>query len=475
MSNNELDDPFALPTDPQNDLPTTDYSDDFHDQGFDTPVENQGFVPQEDHFPEEPAGQVFESEAMEAPLGANQSAATPADQASAQPKPFLKTPLGMVICGVAALGIVGVGVTAYSVANPPGDDVAETSGEFTPPPTNHEPAPEADFGAGQQEPVVAAEAREVVKQTPAAPAKTAAQLLNLTEVKTTEVAPAEVQPAPVQMIPEPVATAREDELKKQIAEQQQTTEELQKNNASLTQALSKLSKVVEKSREDQILLSEQVSELKEKLKPAAQPVVAQATSPTQAPAGTSDAPVAAATASANPLTEGRTRIPGLQVVNTTSNGDMSIVKKVSNGRVFTMFKGETIGTVRGNFKITAVLEKGSLLLLGDKYYIDTVAEEWSSAKASPAAQQKPEPKVEAKKPAPKREVQPKSKPVSAAQCNKYTLNAVYDAGKSFGIVSSSGDFNSYKVGDNMPGIGAVKGLNAAGNLNVGDCTIESVY
>lgn len=480
MSTNELDDPFAIPstpTDEQQDQFSNEYTDDFSND-FSDPTQNddQPFLQTDDHFPEEPAQELAADQ--EPHYGDAQVNSEQATQAPAQPKPFLKTPFGMAICGVAVLGVVGVGVTAYKVTNPPmSDDLADTSSEVTAAPVKHDPAPEVDFGGGQQEPIVSAEAREV--KPAVAAEKTAAQVLNLTEVKPQGV---ESLPAPVQAVvpvsaalPEVASSAREDELKKLIAEQQQTTEDLQKTNAALTQALSKLSKVVEKSREEQIVLSEQVVEIKESLKPAAKPVVAQATSPSGAPSGTSDSP---ATAPANPLTDGRTRIPGLQIVNTTPNGDMSIVKKISNGRVFTMFKGENIGTVRGNFKITAVLEKGSLLLLGDKYYIDTVAEEWSSSsKAAP--EPKPEPKAEAKKAPVKREPQSKpeakAKPTPVAQCRKFTLNAVYDAGKSFGVVSNSGDFNSYKVDDNMPGVGVVKGLDAAGNLIAGDCVIESVY
>ncbi|WP_408601333.1 hypothetical protein [Pseudomonas sp. PLMAX] len=478
MSTNELDDPFDIPTTPAENQ-HDEFGAEFADEYSDTPQnDDQAFLQSDDHFPDEPVSD-FEPD-QSAQHDETQAHNAPANQVPAQPKPFLKTPFGMAICGVAVLGVVGVGVTAYKVTNPPmSEDMTDSSSEVTPAPVKHDPAPEVDFGGGQQEPVVSAEAREV-KPAVVTPEKSAAQVLNLTEVKPQgfETVPVAVQVAPVPVPLPPVVSAHEEELKKLIAEQQQTTEELQKNNAALTQALSKLSKVVEKSREAQIVLSEQVVEIKESLKPAAKPVVAQATSPSAAPAGTNDTP--AAVAPANPLTEGRTRIPGLQVVNTTPNGDMSIVKKVSNGRVFTMFKGENIGTVKGNFKITEVLEKGSLLLLGDKYYIDTVAEEWSSSsKAAAAPEPKPEPKAEAKKAPVKREVQPKpevkAKPTPVAQCRKFTLNAVYDAGKSFGVVSSAGDFNSYKVGDNMPGVGVVKGLDGAGNLNAGDCVIESVY
>lgn len=478
MSTNELDDPFAIPTTPAENQ-HDEFGTEFTDEYSETPNNEQAFLQDDDHFPEEPVAD-YQPDALLPQHDDTQATNVQANQTPAQPKPFLKTPFGMAICGVAVLGVVGVGVTAYKVTNPPmSEEMADSSSEVATAPVKHEPAPEVDFGGGQQEPVVSAEAREV-KPAVVTSEKTAAQVLNLTEVKPqgVETVPVAVQAAPVPApLPEVVVSAREDELKKLIAEQQQTTEELQKTNAALTQALSKLSKVVEKSREEQIVLSEQVVEIKESLKPAAKPVVAQTTSPSAAPAGSSDAQAAAP---ANPLTEGRTRIPGLQVVNTTPNGDMSIVKKVSNGRVFTMFKGENIGTVKGNFKITEVLEKGALLLLGDKYYIDTVAEEWSSpSRAAAAPEAKPEPKPEVKKASVKREAQPKpevkAKPTPVAQCRKFTLNAVYDAGKSFGVVSTSGDFNSYKVGDNMPGVGVVKGLDGAGNLNAGDCVIESVY
>ena len=478
MSTNDLDDPFDIPStnaDAQQDEFDGQFADDFEPSTEDT----SGFPPNDDFFdPESPSDLASEAFAQD---DGQQATNTQGNQAPAQPKPFLKTPFGMAICGVAVLGVVGVGVTAYKVTNPPmSQDLAgDSPSEVITTHVSSVPAAEVDFGGGLEEQVVSAEAREV-KPAVLAPAKTVAQVLNLSEVKPQGV---EMSPAPVEVVPSPTAltdisvSAREDELKKLIAEQQQTTEELQKTNATLTQALSKLSMVVEKSREAQIVLSEQVGEIKESLKPAAKPVVAQTSSNSAAPSGMSDSPVAAIATVGNPLTEGRTRIPGLQVVNTTPNGDMSIVKKLANGRVFTMFKGEKIGTVKGNFPITAVLEGGSLLLLGDKYYIDTVAEEWSSSRTSAKPDPKPEPEV--KRAPVKREAlskpEAKVKQTPVAQCRKFTLNAVYDAGKSFGVVSSSGDFNSYKVGDNMPGVGVVKGLDGSGNLNAGDCVIESVY
>lgn len=404
-----------------------------------------------------------------------------AEQQQSQPqqaaqKSFLKTPFGIAVVGIATAAVVGVGVAGFRLTQG-GDEVDINAAVLPANPTGEVAAGEVDFG-GAREPVVAAEAKEVLHE---AQPQTAAQVLNLAKPAPQPSAQAMLdnQPSPT---PAPVSApalgaavspeflAEQDELKKQLQEQKATSEELSKTVAALNQSLSRLSTVVEKGRESDILLTEQVKAISDQLessKAPAAPVVAAEPGKAQAE------PAKAVAENANPKAAGRARIPGLHVVDSTSSGKMVVVKKVSNGRVFTMFQGELINTPKGQFRVNEVLEDGSLLLVGDIYYIDRVAEDYAEVRRAAKPQPEPKKAVEPKREAPAKAPEPKAAKISVLK--NYTLNAVYGGGKSFGVVTNTGDFKTLKVGDSVQGIGTVQGLDTNGNLKVGNSIIESVY
>jgi hypothetical protein len=399
-----------------------------------------------------------------------------------QPKPFLKSPLGIAVMGLATLGVVGIGVAGYRSTQ--GHAVEDDQGSRQVASTKAEvPAGEVDFGAAADN-TVAGEAREVIHNVaPVNAPKTAAQVLNMAQPVVEPVEPAHAPtPTPTPVVAtaiSPELLAEHDALKKRVEEQQATNEELTKSVTSINQALARLSAVVEKNGEDEILLGEQVKAISDKLeviKPTVAPV-APVVTPEAVNAEGEPAKVVAA--NVNPKVEGRVRVPGLKVLDSTASGHMVVIKRVSNGRVYTMFEGELINTPKGQYRVNEVLDNGTLLLIGEKYYIDTTVDEESEGRRAPQAKPQPEPKkvVEAKREAPAKPVQDKPKVVKSSVMKNYTLNAVYgnDNDKSFGVVTNNGDFKTFKVGENVQGVGVVEGLDSDGNLKVGNFVIESVY
>jgi len=394
-------------------------------------------------------------------------------------KSFLKTPFGIAVAGIATAAVVGVGVAGFRLMQG-GEEVDINAAVLPANPTGEVAAGEVDFG-GAREPVVAAEAKEVV---PDAQPQTAAQVLNLSKPASQPSAQVMLDsqahsptPAPVSApaLGAPVSPeflVEQDELKKQLQAQKATSEELSKNVAALNQSLSRLSTMVEKGRESDILLTEQVKAISDQLesnKAPAAPVVAAEPGKVQ----TEPAKAVAENANPHPKAAGRVRIPGLHVVDSTSSGKMVVVKKVNNGRVFTMFQGELINTPKGQFRVNEVLDDGSLLLVGDIYYIDRIVEDYAEVRRAAKPQPEPKKAVEAKREAPAKATEPKVAKISVLK--NYTLNAVYGGGKSFGVVTNTGDFKTLKIGDSVQGIGTVQGLDANGNLKVGNSIIESVY
>lgn len=175
---------------------------------------------------------------------------------------------------------------------------------------------------------------------------------------------------------------------------------------------------------------------------------------------------------------GRQRIPDLQVIETSQNGEMSIVKKGSNGRVFTLFKGETINWGGNKKQVTGIEKDGSIVHVGDNFYIDKVLE---SPKAPvKATEPSAEPRKSSVEPR-KSSSEVRKAPVKEAKAAVtrsaagYTLNAVYEGSNAFGIVNNKNEFKTYKIGEQVDNLGAVVGLNEDGDLKVGNTVIKSVY
>lgn len=159
-----------------------------------------------------------------------------------------------------------------------------------------------------------------------------------------------------------------------------------------------------------------------------------------------------------------TRLPDLIVVDKSANGEMLIIKKLSNGRVFTMFKGENIITPYGRFKISEVDSEDNRLIVGDKYYID----DKTPPAVKPVARRAP-----AAKPAPKKVAD--KKPAEPTVSKTLSLSAVFDNGTKFGVVDSKGEFKVYKIGDRIPGAGIITGLDDKGQLKSGTVLIPSEF
>jgi polyhydroxyalkanoate synthesis regulator phasin len=166
--------------------------------------------------------------------------------------------------------------------------------------------------------------------------------------------------------------------------------------------------------------------------------------------------------------KGRKRVGGLLVTDVSRSGEMSVIKRPSTNRVFTLFTGEVLNLPQGRQVVGEVLEQGNVVLLGTDYFIDRTLD------PIPTAKPRPTKSTAAKKSAPAEPRQPKA-PDEPKVISGYSLNAIYDAEKSFGIINSKGDFEAVTKGQSIKGLGTVKGLDSQGNLLVGDGVIRSVY
>jgi hypothetical protein len=482
--NDDFKDPFA------------DFNDGFDKDGLDDDLDDfanldnpeflaEGELPAGDGFDEygEPiisapvnAHESYDNEQYEQPAAAPAPRAAAASQAPVQPKPFLKTPVGMFAVGAGALMVCAVGAIGYSTLgakDQPLPALPEANNDLNVP-----RAGDPTFNAKTQ-PTTSSAAVLVEHKPVSKPA------LNLAE---SDVAtpPAKLESAPpVQLQSVPGGSVDEiNRLKAALSHQHEETEELKSVVATMSQGIAKISLVVEKDHAEQSAIREQLESLNKQLMEAPAPAAAPAKVAVQ-PANKGSTPAPAEVAKTepqkagttqNPQAGGRYRLPGLKVVEATESGKMSVVSKTSNGRVYTLFKGEKLGTPRGSFPVTEIKEDGFLIFVGDKYYIDRVAED--KPVAVPVEAAKPVERAPAPS-KPSRSSRSKDKASTAssapAQSTSYTLNAVYENGNAFGLVNSNGDFKSYKLGDDVPGLGRITGLDANGNLKAGDTTIKSLY
>lgn len=473
--------------------PFADLDDGFGDDGFGMLDDGLGdqSAPQQEFAGEMPLNDSGDFDEFGDPIVHEQAAPTYAEQpqqqeyvapaAVAQPtdaKPFLKTPIGMasVGAGVVVLGLVGyVGISAMGG---PGETLTEAA------PPGPEPlvpvAGDPNFNANTQP--TQSSAAVITEPMPARRLPSPSEQL----------AGASPSPIPVDVgeqnlgqkqvlntsgLEENSTISASDEvarLKSALSHQKDETESLKTAIASLTQGMSKLSAYAEKDHEEQVQIKEQLEALSKRFDEPAKAEVAAVTLPaSKAPVTVNvDSQKAVAKAAGdqpNPGAPGRYRLPGLKVIEATESGKMAVVTKAANGRTFTLFKGERLGTPRGSMKVTEVKEDGFLILVGDIYYIDKVSEDKPDA-APVVVKPKPEKPV-------RKAVASKPKAVTSpsVDTSAYTLNAVYDSGRSFGLVNASGDFKSYRVGDELPGVGKITGLDDNGNLNAGNKVIKSLY
>lgn len=414
-----------------------------------------------------------------------QSAQPEAQSQAVEPKPFLKTPVGMIAAGAGTLMLCVVGTVGYnSLTESPQPLPA------LPEANNDEVAPRAgdpNFNAKTQP--VAASMAVIVEPKPVVK-----PVINQVEPEVSPQALPTLKAGVDQAnLPSVQSNGSSEELarvKTALARQHEETQELKSVVASLSQGISKLSDFAEKDHVEQVALREQLGALSKQLAeastPAPAPVVA--TKPAAVPQpvtkvaanGAGDAAKAEQSKVAstqNPRAEGRFRLAGLKVVEATESGKMAVVSKTSNGRVYTLFQGEKLGTPRGSLPVTEIKDDGFLIFVGDKYYIDRVVEEKPAAApvgATPAQARTPAPSK------PSRASRSKERSTSApasgsSKSTTYTLNAVYDNGNAFGLVNAEGDFKSYKMGEEVPGAGRITGIDENGNLKAGDTVIKSLY
>lgn len=401
----------------------------------------------------------------------------------AESKPFLKTPIGMASAGA---GIVVLGLVGYvgsKMIGGSGETLSESYPQSSQPaaPVAGDPNYNASTLPTQSAAAVVTEPKPVIKPLPAP----VPQELPAAQQVAPGEAPSRLHASDLEEAPVVSSADEVSRLKAALSHQRDETAELKTALASLTQGISKLSAYAEKDHAEQVVLKEQVEVLTKRLEDTAKaPVASEAD--VSLPASkkpvtvNTDATKAeqakAVSTTANPNAPGRYRLPGVKVVEATESGKMAIITKGSNGRMFTVFKGERLGTPRGSMTVTEVKDEGFLIFVGDKYYIDKVSED----KPEPAPVQS----ARAAQPAPA--AQPTKRAVAAAKqkskaavvsstSTTYTLNAVYDGGKSFGLVNSEDEFKSYRIGDELPGAGRITGLDANGNLKAGDKVIKSLY
>lgn len=433
------------------------------------------------------AGKQEQEQAYAAPAPAGKS---PVEQGGA--KPFLKTPIGMasVGAGVVVLGLVGfVGIKSMG-----GSDEIPT--ELAPGPEPLVPvAGDPNFNANTQPTQSSAAVMtepKPMKRLPTPAEQLAGATHAPTPVAVDQQVPEPAQKLQIAALDEAPVISTPDEvarLKSALGHQREETENLKTAMASLTQGISKLSAYAEKDHQEQTQIKEQLEALAKRFDEGPKPPVAEVVMPSAKPPVTVNVDASKASGKpavipadapadqlANPNAPGRYRLPGLKVIEATESGKMAVVTKASNGRTFTLFKGERLGTPRGSMKVSEVKEDGFLILVGDMYYIDKVSQE--KPDFAPLVPVKKVVKAEAEKPAKatRRVSAAKEKQAdSSASASDYTLNAVYNDGNSFGLVNSAGDFKSYRTGEELPGVGRITGLDANGNLKAGNKVIKSLY
>ncbi|WP_137297166.1 hypothetical protein [Psychromonas sp. SP041] len=193
------------------------------------------------------------------------------------------------------------------------------------------------------------------------------------------------------------------------------------------------------------------------------------------------------------LIKNRSRIPGYSVISTSVEGDMSIVRSVKYGkeRISVFFKGEKmIVSGKGVLNVQEIKDSGHLALVGNRYFMDDTYIPYiasSDKKTSHKKESKKESKKEVAKKEHKKAPMLKKKPEQKSQvvtgsiakpiafksfARGWKLNGVYPDG--FLIESPTGEWITKVVGESIPEMGIVQGLDDSGNLIVDKFLIKLV-
>jgi hypothetical protein len=365
------------------------------------------------------------------------------------PKSFIKSPLGIasIALAVAMVSLVGFKGYSYFTTSSAQPEVAVENVV----PSAQEPT----FGGvtglvKSQATVVAPTANTPVFEVPvAAPTPVSAPVM------------AAINPA----VQAEMLTVQSTKVEEGIKELKDTIAEMKAMSQDIKGMMSDMNQSVMRLDASSKSMAADIAQIKAELAKRDVPVKVEAV------AQVATSATGVSTGAAAPAVAGRQRIPDLQVIETSQNGEMSIVKKASNGRVFTLFKGETINWGGNKKQVTGIEKEGNIVHVGDNFYIDKVLESPKAAvKAAEPAAETRKASAEVRK-APAREAKAAA-PRSAAG---YTLNAVYEGNNAFGIVNSKNEFKTYKIGEQVDNLGAVVGLNEDGDLKVGNTVIKSVY
>lgn len=432
MSNQGFDDPFNQFDDLDNlDGDTSDLDTAFDDRDQGSFVQEEGFPDEFDTPDEDPQVVMPSQTAPSAPQGP-----------TGEQKSFIKTPIGMATVGLGTLGVlIAGGVAVTSMGS--GEEVAVIS------------APVIDMGQPVQQ-VAEPNFSDVV----APPAIQAPAVAAPIPVQVAQPVFEPSVPTITDLALKPSAPAS-DEFLELLKAQHEDIKSLKKMVMQITRESAATQQILQANEKRQAALIEEVKALAKKIETGVklqqvQPVVAD----TKPASATTSTPAVVAPAE-NSFAAGRQRIYDFQVIESSASGEMTIIKKVSNGRVFTVFKGEVLNIGGQRLTVQALADKGTVVLVGDKLFIDkTLAPKPVQAKAS----------------APVRKSVAAAKPTTR-DAKGFTLNAVYDSDNSFGVVDDKGNFKSYRIGETVPelGGGKVQGLDARGNLKVGDFVIKSLY
>lgn len=384
-------------------------------------------------------------------------------------KSFIKTPLGIAVASIAVVGAGLAGGFFLMQSDEPVQTLVVDQGLPV------EVRPEQDFSTGIAAQQPEASSSPFAENQVALPAITP----SVVQVAPThqQVAPVaqQIAPAPQQIVPVaqvPVAQVPVvsgvspevmDMLKSQgdmLKEIRGIVDDISTDVENIKTRLSANEKTQAMMRLNLSIISKDVGKLSKliKDKPAASETVAKKDVKTVAV----EQKVVEAKPVTHALAKGKTRLSGYHVIDSTPSGEMTIIKNNLNGRIFTVFKGETLTVGGKKLTVESIADNGFLVMIGGSYFIDKHVE--VKAKAAPVKSTSSS---------------VKNRNVSAPSITAkgYTLNAVYDRNNLFGVVNKSGEFKTYKVGDRIKELGnsLVKGLNSNGDLEVGNHIIKSIY
>lgn len=357
-----------------------------------------------------------------------------------EPKPFLKTPIGMVSVAAGVVAVLVAGSNVAGLFNSSSPSPSQDVGFTPPPPVAQEPEFRQPFPTAAQ---------------PEQPVSGASDVADTGSIPVIHEVGTAAPSFPVE-VAAPAVISEVESLKEKLETELDAISELQKQLAQTNEKLEALQKAFEKSERERVKIATAMTTMETKVAEAISSLESERKKAEElALQEEKESEIEKQEEKLKDLK----RLPDLIVIDSSANGDMMIIRKVSNGRVFTLFKGERIITPFGRFSVTELDPEAGTILVGGKYFID---------RDTPPAPKAPVAK-------PKLVVKKAKKPAEPVVSDKLTLSAIFEEGTSFGIVNKEGEFNVYKIGDNIPGVGAIHGLNSDKKLRAGNTLIKQGF